>query len=91
MDAHLPYLPPQSLFDHIRAVRLADKMVKHKENLSLDDVKTLIDLYDMEVRYVDYALGLFVEKLGQVGISPDNSFFIITSDHGDEFMEHGKD
>lgn len=93
MDVHSPYLPPLSLFDsrahYVRAVKLADKMDKHRESLSLDDVKTLIRLYDMEVKHVDYALGLFLEKLEELGISLEDTFFIITSDHGEEFMEHG--
>ena len=89
MDVHYPYLPPQSFLDHIHAVRLANKLVKHMEKLSFEDVEALIDLYDREVKYVDSELGLFLGKLEDLGISLNDTFFMVTSDHGDEFMEHG--
>lgn len=47
-----------------------------------------LDLYDGQIRYVDEALGFMVQGLGRLG-RLDNTLFIITADHGEEFWEHG--
>lgn len=45
-------------------------------------------LYDAEVHDVDQALGRVVDKLEQLGIL-DQTIIAVTSDHGEEFLEHG--
>jgi len=45
----------------------------------------LTSLYDSEINYVDYHIGNLIYELG----SDDNSLIIITSDHGEEFLDHG--
>ncbi len=46
----------------------------------------LIALYDSEINYVDSYLGKLIKKLEL----DKNTLMIITSDHGEEFLEHGK-
>ncbi len=46
-------------------------------------------LYDGGVRYVDEVLKGFFDELGQLGLE-DETTIIVTSDHGEEFMEHGR-
>jgi hypothetical protein len=46
-------------------------------------------LYDGGIRYTDRYIGLLVDALDTRGIL-NNTILIITSDHGEEFMEHGK-
>lgn len=89
MDVHQPYFPPQPLLQHFRAVRLGDRIWKDGRIISHSDLKMFTELYDKEVRYVDHQLGRFFEKLKELGIWLENSYIIITSDHGEEFMEHG--
>lgn len=50
-----------------------------------DALEYLIALYDSEISYVDYHLRHLLYKLGL----DKNSLIIITSDHGEEFLEHG--
>ncbi len=51
--------------------------------------RNLIGLYDAEIRYTDEALlKPVVEKLRAIGLY-DDSMVIFTSDHGEEFFEHG--
>lgn len=51
--------------------------------------RNIIGLYDGEIRYVDEKLiGPLVEKLQQIGLY-DQTMIIFTSDHGEEFYEHG--
>ncbi len=45
-------------------------------------------LYDEEIAYTDWALGRFFQFLQNSG-RYENSWIIVTSDHGEEFGEHG--
>ena len=49
----------------------------------------MIDLYDIEIRYLDNHLKKLFDWLKQKGIL-SQSLIIITADHGDEFGEHGE-
>ena len=46
-------------------------------------------LYDGSIRYVDDVLERFVASLEEMGVF-DEIVLIVTSDHGEEFMEHGR-
>ncbi len=46
-------------------------------------------LYDALVRYTDQVVEGFVNELDRLGLT-DEVTLIITSDHGEEFLEHGK-
>jgi len=51
--------------------------------------RNIIGLYDGEIRYVDEKLiGPLVEKLKQMELY-DQTLIIFTSDHGEEFFDHG--
>ena len=56
--------------------------------LSDADKEYLVALYDGEVTYNDHVLGQLVEHLVQTGRSED-TVLLVTSDHGEEFFEHG--
>ena len=47
-----------------------------------------MSLYDAEIHYLDKFLGELFEKLKEEGLY-DNTVIVITSDHGEEFNEHG--
>ena len=47
-------------------------------------LEQLIALYDSEINYVDYYIGHLIAKLRL----DRNSLLIITSDHGEEFLDH---
>jgi arylsulfatase A-like enzyme len=44
--------------------------------------------YDQEARYADDVIGPFLAHLAAIGIA-EHSIVIVTSDHGEEFGEHG--
>lgn len=54
-----------------------------------DDLEYLRALYDGEIRYWDRQFGELIETLRERG-SLDDTIVIVTSDHGEEFREHGK-
>ncbi len=54
-----------------------------------EEKANIVALYDGEIRYTDDVLiGPLVARLKELGIY-DNTLLIITSDHGEEFDEHG--
>jgi arylsulfatase A-like enzyme len=53
------------------------------------DIQHLIDLYDDEIRYLDQQLEALVTPWIDSGLL-DRSLLVITSDHGEEFMEHNQ-
>jgi len=58
------------------------------ESMSEQDINYVTNLYDGSINYVDYQLGLFFDWMKK-NDRYENSLIIITSDHGEEFWEHG--
>jgi arylsulfatase A-like enzyme len=58
----------------------------HMDRRDLDHV---IALYDGEIRLVDDQIGRLRETLAELGVA-DRTIIVVTSDHGDEFFEHGR-
>jgi len=53
------------------------------------DIQHLVDLYDDEIRYFDGQLQELIEPWRDRGLL-DRSLVVITSDHGEEFLEHNQ-
>ena len=94
MDVHFPYKP-------LKEFQLGPKPISSREMTSLnsrmftrpkeilkEEMGELIDLYDGEIRYTDYAIKSLLDEMSRKGILNDTAL-IITADHGDEFGEHG--
>jgi arylsulfatase A-like enzyme len=78
LDPHCPYSPPKK-YVAPEDRRYIDKFA-HGDKKHAD---VLERMYDGEVRYVD-------DELGRVfAVVPENALVIISSDHGEEFWEHG--
>jgi len=97
---HLPYTPPppyERMFDEDYQGPLPFQVtIKHTERLNETrrqpdepDVRHLVSLYDGEIRYMDHCLGEFLDTLAELGID-DEAVLVFTSDHGEEFAEHGR-
>ena len=56
---------------------------------SPEKVAWIKGLYEGEVRYVDENVGQFIAKLKALGLY-DETLIVLTSDHGEEFWEHGR-
>jgi len=94
MDPHLPY----SLHDYnyrytaprqgeYRPGSFTMPSVRGRD-LSDADKNHLVGLYDGQIRYVDEQVGRLLEALLRTG-QRANTIVIVTSDHGEEFWEHG--
>ena len=52
------------------------------------DLKRAKEMYDGEVFFADYIFGRVLSKIKELGLS-DKTVIVLTSDHGEEFLEHG--
>lgn len=60
-----------------------------RRKLPADELETIHALYRAGVRYLDDQLGILFTALKERGLYTD-SLILITSDHGEEFREHGR-
>ncbi|MCS6797889.1 MAG: sulfatase [Myxococcota bacterium] len=103
IDPHVPYDPPADILAHydprtdyagqVRPRLTPDLLERAKRNppavtFDASDRRRLEALYDGEIDYHDRELGRFVERLQALGVW-DETLIVITSDHGEEFGEHG--
>ncbi len=104
-EVHEPYLPPPALverfgrgydgpllaaLDEVRAEQLEDdaqpngrRMLRDQADFDDRDVRFLRDLYEAGVAHADARLSPLLRALG------DDALVAVTSDHGEEFGEHG--
>lgn len=59
-----------------------------KRDLTADELEYMRDLYRGEVSYLDHWIGRLLDGLRASG-ALDNTLVVLTSDHGEEFLEHG--
>jgi arylsulfatase A-like enzyme len=91
-DVHDPYLPPDPYLHRFTSlphpagpIPLAwDWFAK----LTPQQRQGEMDAYDGAIQYMDSELGDFFRQLHQRGLD-QNTLVVITSDHGEEFNEHG--
>jgi len=103
IDPHVPYDPPKSflkLYDETPYNYRKGPIKPRKTGFLLGDIKGkrvkmsdrdwfhLEALYDGEVSYNDDQLGILWAELEKQG-KAESTMLIITSDHGDEFRDHG--
>lgn len=55
-----------------------------------DDLAFMLALYHANTHQVDAAFARLMSELETRGITTENTLFLITSDHGEEFWEHGQ-
>jgi arylsulfatase A-like enzyme len=95
-DPHWPYFarnpwiarycphPPQIPGDLLQVML---EPTVHQRYPSRDNpvLQYLVDSYDSELNYLD---AYFKELLGILSM-PENTIYVVTADHGEEFLEHG--
>jgi len=91
MDPHYPFIPPEKYLKCFNSRYEAfnfNLQIDYKNPID-DHIKILKKLYEGEVKYVDEYVGEFINYLNENNFL-ENSVVIITADHGNAFMEHGK-
>jgi arylsulfatase A-like enzyme len=97
MDVHHPYVPHEDAaadlglsfdFGERHAIKLRRKMLEEPETLTDSELQTLLDLYDNEIRYTDGQIGRLIDVVDET-LGLDDTAIVVTSDHGEEFGDHG--
>jgi arylsulfatase A-like enzyme len=70
-------------------VKLLSQINSGEFVLKPGDRQHIVDTYDAEIRSADRAFGRLVALLRTLGLY-DNALVVVTSDHGEEFGEHGQ-
>jgi len=100
MDTHEGYLPPLSFMkdrtlktwitETLPALKtyLINALIPRRILFKPEYVESYRQLYMDEVHYWDYCIGELMDFLEARGLM-DNTLIIITTDHGEEFLDHG--
>jgi len=92
IDPHGNYVPPapyNTMFDKEYAGTATGRIYDDpKGEFSKEDQEHFKALYDGEIRNVDEHIGKLLEKLAALKLD-DNTIVVVTSDHGEEFWDHG--
>lgn len=100
IDPHVPYDPPADYLRRYddreytgqvqprRTPELLEDAKQGRVSFNASDRRRLEALHDAEISYHDYHLGQFLQRLESLGVA-DDTLFVITSDHGEEFLDHG--
>jgi len=94
MDVHHPYHPPERNQLAFRddpvskrtSVKLRRKMLEEPEAVTDAEMEMIRDLYDGEIRFFDAEMQRLID--GFRDTVSGESIVAVTSDHGDEFMDH---
>jgi arylsulfatase A-like enzyme len=84
-QVHDPYSPPPAYEKHFTPYLHEGRTYAYEE---LPEHLRLMREYDREIRYTDEQLGLLLEGLRTLELDESTVVFV-TSDHGEEFLEHG--
>jgi arylsulfatase A-like enzyme len=102
IDPHVPYDPPgeylrtydPSEYSGQVKPRMTGELLEHAKRRPPDvvfdarDKRRLVGLHDAEITQHDHFLGLFIDRLVELGLWED-TLLVVTSDHGEEFDDHG--
>jgi arylsulfatase A-like enzyme len=93
-DPHYPFILHEQYKYHpsykgrIKSGHHISDLWRIRHTLSQEDIRYLLSLYDSEIAFTDFHVGKLLNELINRDLY-DNSIIIITSDHGEEFMERG--
>jgi choline-sulfatase len=100
IDPHVPYDPPgedlapydsggdRGRVEPRRTPELLEDAKQRRVRFTEGEAAHLEALHDGEISYHDRMLGQFLERLERMGVLED-TLIVITSDHGEEFRDHG--
>lgn len=96
IQPHTPYNPPPPFADEIMqgytgSVKRRRPIAPHfmdRDTMDHDDIGFVQAMYDANLEYVDFQLGEILEYFKESNLY-ENTVIVITSDHGEAFLEHG--
>jgi arylsulfatase A-like enzyme len=97
MDIHWPYhleetlTRPQDIAQAWRdlAIMYRRSNFTRTETITPDQRDRFVCLYEQSLRYLDDQVGRLLNHVSRLGLD-DNTVVIVVSDHGEEFLDHGR-
>jgi arylsulfatase A-like enzyme len=99
MDPHAPYCPAAETFRELTGRDISATRARYlNEFWNRSDLpaarlepqkKSVVELYDASIRSMDTQVARLVTHLKQSALW-DNCMFVLTADHGEEFLDHGR-
>jgi arylsulfatase A-like enzyme len=86
-DAHMPYIAPAPFDARFGATPLRDPRIQNRR-YTAEEAAEMRDAYDEGIAYLDDQVGRLFDELDRRGVL-ERTIVVITSDHGEEFGEHG--
>ena len=88
MEAHVPYVPEPPHADRFSGGTRLKPPLTAEKGASLESLRYAEARYDEEIRSLDAQLSSLLSELERRGVLQD-SWLVITADHGEAFGEHG--
>jgi arylsulfatase A-like enzyme len=88
LDPHSPYDPPAPFDTKWRDQSTIVLSPGKVRNATPAQVESTVAAYDGEISFSDHHFGAMLDELKRRGLY-NNSLIVFTSDHGEEFLEHG--
>lgn len=103
MDTHSPYLPREPYFSQYsndkskgqivsfmkQLNQIYERLHRDSDLITREERALILDCYDSEIRYFDESFNNLLILLKSHNLL-SNTVMIVTSDHGEEFWEHGR-
>ncbi len=99
MDPHSPYYPPAAAFMELTGKDLSASRTRYLNEFwnrcdltaaRLEPKKeSVVELYDAAIRSMDTQVARLITYLKHSNLW-DNCAFVLTADHGEEFLDHGR-
>jgi len=98
-ETHSPYTPKKKYLDLFEenysgslpmhtSDRVAQRINNGRIKITSEDTLHIINTYNAEIRSMDESFGIFIDFLKKKELY-DKTIIIFTSDHGEEFNDHG--
>jgi len=87
-DAHEPYFAPPPYNRWFSVTEPPTRRVREGHRNTKAELRGLRDSYDQSLAYLDSQVGVLLGELARRNLLA-NTLVIVTSDHGEEFGEHG--
>jgi len=88
-DVHDPYVPPPPFHARFlpKGIEAVPDLLDVRRFSRRRDVEVFLSQYDGEILYTDGVLRTTFERMSELGLSRENTVFVISADHGEEFRE----
>jgi arylsulfatase A-like enzyme len=96
LGPHAPYSAPKYYYSkynitpedaNLGQITTHYKLFENQEVLPPDILHKIIQLYDINIEYTDYLVGLILDKIYQLNLHK-NTIIILSADHGEELCQH---